>query len=65
MTSHPDSLKNIVNHQAEIETLWLMHPTITEHLLISALRHLHAAIEGDQELAEFYKNEYWEVETDL
>lgn len=57
--------KEIVKHQAEMESLWLMEPTLQEHILMSALRHLHAVIEGDAEVAEIYKSEYWYLESDL
>jgi hypothetical protein len=59
------NLKEIVIHQANMEGLWPMHPTIQEHLLISALRHLHAVIEGDEEMADLYKPEYWYLESEL
>lgn len=60
-----EELKEIVNHQAEIESLWLLAPTISEHLLMSALRHLHAVIEGDEEMADLYKVAYWYLESEL
>ena len=60
-----EQLKEILNHQAEIQSLWLLYPTITEHLLISALRHLHAVIEGDRDAAEAAKKIYWNVESEL
>ena len=58
-------LQEIVEHQANMKTLWLANPTITESILMKALRHLHAVIEGDEVIAEFAKKEYWEVETEL
>lgn len=61
----PNQLKEIVEHQANIASLWLMHPTITEALLMAALRHLHAVIEGDEKAAALAKQVYWNVESDL
>lgn len=57
-------LKQIVEHQANMETLWLSAPTFGEAMLQSALRHLHAAIEGDLELAEQVKKQYWNLESE-
>ncbi len=59
------TLQEIVDHQANLESLWLMHPTITEALLMAALRHLHAVIEGHQAEAESAKRVYWGVESEL
>lgn len=53
-------LKDIVFHQALLESLWPLEPTSTEFILSSALRHLHAVIEDDFELAKIYKNTYWD-----
>jgi hypothetical protein len=58
-------LIEIVNHQANMESLWLLNPTMTEALLMSALRHLHAVIEGDTILAEIQKQYYWNVDSEL
>ena len=60
-----DDLQAIVNHQAEMESLWLMHPTITEAMLMAALRHLHAVIEGDELSAEKSKRQYWNLEEEM
>lgn len=59
------TLKEIVEHQANMETLWTLHPTITEAALQAALRHLHAIIENDNDLAEFYKHAYWDIESEM
>jgi hypothetical protein len=53
-------LKQIISHQANMKSLWLLNPTITEHILQSALRHLHAVIEGDELMAKEMKKVYWE-----
>lgn len=59
------TLKEIVEHQATMESLWILNPTITEAMLQSALRHLHAVIEKDYELANIYKDRYWNLEEKL
>lgn len=58
-------LQSIVDYQAELESLWTDTASITEHMLQAALRHLHAVIEGDEEMAELYKPVYWYVESEL
>lgn len=60
-----DKLERIVKHQADLESLWLMNTTITEALLMAALRHLHAVIEGDDVSANRSKSIYWHAEDDL
>lgn len=55
-------IKEIVNHQAEMDSLWFTPETIGEHILISALRHLHAVIEGDEKASELAKRQYWNME---
>lgn len=60
-----ETLQEIVNHQAEMESLWIDEPSITEYLLMAALRHLHAAIEGDREAACEAKKMYWDLESEL
>lgn len=62
-------LKEIVNHQANMESLWAMpiykQPTIMESLLCAALRHLHAVIEGDGRFAAHVKEQYWNLESEI
>lgn len=58
-------LREAVEHQAKMESLWLMNPTITEAMLMAALRHLHAIIEGDEEIIDAVKAEYWNLESEL
>jgi len=59
-------LKEIVEHQANMETMWLdSPPTIAEAMLQSALRHLHAVIEGDAEMAKLSKENYWDLESEM
>jgi hypothetical protein len=58
-------LKAIVEHQANMESLWLAEPTIHEALLQAALRHLHAAIEGDEGVAKVSKDFYWNLESEM
>lgn len=41
-----DTIKSVVNEQAEDEGLWFDHVYITEDILQRALRRLHAAIES-------------------
>lgn len=55
-------LMRIVNHQAEMKSLWFLEPSLPEHHLQMALRHLHAMIEGDPALAEIAKQKYWDAE---
>lgn len=59
------NLKEIVNHQAKMESLWLAHPTLIEAMQQAALRHLHAVIENDPIIAEEFKKAYWELEGNL
>jgi hypothetical protein len=58
-------LKDIVNHQAFMESLWALEPTINEAMLQAALRHIHAVIEGNEEMAEKAKNIYWNLESEM
>ena len=58
-------LLDIVQHQASLQSLWLMEPTIVEALLQAALRHLHAIIEDDLVAAKRAKDFYWNVEAEL
>lgn len=58
-------LQKIVDHQAGMESLWLMYPTITEAALMAALRHLHAVIEDDEVSAKEAKKHYWDLESEL
>ncbi len=58
-------LIEVANHQAEMESLWLQSPTITEALLMAALRHLHAVIEADRRAADKSKAIYWNCDIEL
>lgn len=59
-------LKEAVDHQANMHTLWPPVPaSIHEALIASALRHLHAIIEGDFEMEILAKAEYWDLESEL
>jgi hypothetical protein len=51
MIDHEKLIK-LVNEQAEDESLWFHAHYVTEDVLMRALRRLHAAIEGDWELAD-------------
>lgn len=55
----------VVEHQANMESLWLLEPTFNEAILIAALRHLHAVIEGDDLMAKEAKAAYWTLEIEL
>ena len=55
-------VQQIVEKQSSMESLWIANPTFTEMILISALRHLHAVVEGDSLTAETAKNVYWGFE---
>ncbi len=48
----------LVQKQAEDESLWFISTTIREAQLQGALRHLHAVIEDEKALAEFYSKQY-------
>lgn len=58
-------LAEIVKQQAEMQSFWLSKPTINEHLLQVALRHLHAVIENDPVTAAKMKKEYWDLESEM
>lgn len=58
-------LKRIVEHQANMESLWLLEPSLHEAMLQAALRHLHATIERQYIEAEMAKRKYWDLEEDL
>lgn len=60
-----DEIKKILAHQANLESLWLLKPTIGEALLQAALRHLTAVLEGDPAMAKIAKDIYWDVESEL
>lgn len=60
-----EELADIVQHQASLESLWLLEPTITEALLMAAIRHLHAVIENNPRAAKAAKEIYWDVESEL
>jgi len=55
-------IKAVVDHQANMECLWVDKPLITEQTLMAALRHLHAVIENDHMEAERSKKQYWHME---
>lgn len=58
-------LSEIVEHQANMETIWAEPVPITEAILQAALRHIHAVLEGDKAAAELYKEIYWHLEDEL
>ena len=66
---HLDKIKEVVDHQADMETLWSKPidrlPTMAESALQAALRHLHAVIENQPFIAETYKKAYWEMDSEL
>lgn len=59
----------IVNHQANTPSLWSTPldgaPSLHETMLQAALRHLHAVIEGTPEIAKLFKEQYWEMDSEL
>jgi hypothetical protein len=63
------NLKRVINHQAEMQTLWSEPygrlPTMQETVLKAALRHLHAIVEKDNNLAFKAHKVYWDLESDL
>lgn len=60
-----EELVDVVNHQSNLSSLWLLNPTITEAMLQYSLRHLHAIIEGDRASSSYYKKRYWNLEDEL
>lgn len=60
-----DEIKEILEHQAQMESLWLINPTITESILQAALRHLTAVLQGQPVMAKIAKDMYWNVESEL
>jgi hypothetical protein len=56
-----EDLQFIVDHQAEMSILWPNTPSFVEGVMMAALRHLHAVIEGDRETAARAKRLYWEL----
>lgn len=54
-----DEIKEILEHQADMESLWTLDPTITEALLQAALRHLTAVLQGEPVMAKLSKDMYW------
>lgn len=67
--SKDEHVLDIVRHQANMESLWAtpcgrMH-TLHESLLMAALRHLHAVVEGDIITAERAKKHYWDLESEM
>lgn len=65
MTKKQKLLEEIANHQANLSILWLAKPTFGEAMLMAALRHLHAVIEDDPEIAEHQKSLYWRIDDEL
>ncbi len=55
----------VANHQVDMKSLWTIEPTITEALLMAALRHLHAVIEADRWAADKCKAIYWNCDCEL
>jgi hypothetical protein len=64
-----DTPESVVAHQAKMESIWaapIGRPhTMQEAILLAALRHLHAVIEGDLIKAEAIKRLYWNMESEL
>lgn len=58
-------LVSVANRQAEMKSLWPLNPTLTEALLVAAIRHLHAVIEADRKAADASKKKYWDLESEL
>jgi len=50
----------VVERQANDAGLWCQPGTIGEAYVQYALRHLHAAIEGDEQMEAFYGEQYGE-----
>lgn len=69
MTDLKAQLKEIVEHQAKMQSLWALpidRPiTFSEAMLAAALRHLHAVIEGDELMAKAAKKLYWDLESEI
>jgi len=63
-----DTPESVVAHQAKMESIWAApigrHHTMQEAILLAALRHLHAVIEGDLIAAEIVKKMYWDMESE-
>lgn len=55
-------LKKIINHQSNMESLWIKPHFVTENILQKALQHIHAVMNGDNDLAEKCKSFYWNME---
>ena len=58
-------IEEILEHQAGMESLWLIEPTIGEALLQAALRHLTAALRGESVIAKINKDMYWHCDDEL
>jgi hypothetical protein len=65
----PDTPESVVAHQASMVSIWASpagrKPTMQEDILLAALRHLHAVIEGDVFMADFFKKTYWDMDSEL
>jgi hypothetical protein len=65
----PKEIKKVVDHQANLVSLWAepvgRKVTMHESMLMAALRHLHAVIEGDVLMAKIMKQRYWHIEDEL
>lgn len=58
-------LKEIVEHQSNLEPIWSTPMTTKEAALMWALRHLHAVIEGHSGAAVLAKDAYWDIDSEL
>lgn len=60
-----DELRDTIEHQAGMESLWCRPNTIGEAILQAALRHLHAIVDEDPEIAYLSRQQYWNVDDEL
>lgn len=60
-----DEIKEILEHQANMESLWCFSGTVSESLLQAALRHLTAELQGEPVMAKIAKDQYWHVDDEL
>lgn len=69
MNEKLEELEEIVAYQSNITILWSVPEerpwTLQETMLMAALRHLHAVIEGDEFTARLAKEGYWNIEEEL
>lgn len=58
-------LKEIVEHQSNLNIWPAEKVRLSEGLLAAALRHLHAVIEDDEVAEKLAKQIYWDVDSEL